>query len=298
MLELQLPFRPPLHWDALMAYLAPRAIPGVESVTPEAYRRTLRLPEGHGRVEVRPAPGRNHLCARLWLSSPATLIEVNERLRRLFDLSADPHEIGVQLRRHPRLRDAVAAQPGVRVPGAWDGFEMAVRVVLGQQVSVKGATTLAGRLVEAYGEPLPGDATADDDAPSHLFPKPEVLARARLARIGLPRARAAAISALARAVADGDVVLDGTRDPEETQAKLEALPGIGPWTVQVIAMRALREPDAYPAGDLGLRRALGRGGVPASESQVAAAAAGWRPWRAYAAMLLWTEEAAGAAAAS
>jgi AraC family transcriptional regulator of adaptative response / DNA-3-methyladenine glycosylase II len=293
-LELLLPYRPPFHWDAITAYLAPRAIPGVESVRPGVYRRTIRLPDGHGRIEVRAAPKRHHLRAQLRLSSPATLIEIHERLRRLFDLAADPHEIGAHLGRDPVLRSAVAQQPGVRVPGAWDGFELAVRVVLGQQVSVRGATTLAGRLVAAYGERLP-DGVAGE--PEFLFPTAEVLSRARFARIGLTRARAAAISGLARAVANSEIALDGTRDPDETRARLADLPGIGPWTVQVIAMRALREPDAYPAGDLGLRRALGPKGALASARDVASAAAAWSPWRAYAAMLLWTRDRALAAAA-
>jgi AraC family transcriptional regulator of adaptative response / DNA-3-methyladenine glycosylase II len=296
-LELLLPYRPPFHWNAITAYLAPRAIPGVEFVRPGVYRRTLRLPDGHGRIEVRAAPEHNHLRARLWLPSPAALIEVHERLRRLFDLSADPHEIGAHLGRDPILRSAVAEEPGVRVPGAWDGFEMAVRVVLGQQVSVKGATTLAGRLVAAYGERIPEDAARSRGEPEFLFPTAAVLARARLARIGLTRARAAAISGLARAVANREVLLDGTRDPDETRARLAALPGIGPWTVQVISMRALREPDAFPSGDLGLRRALGRNGGLASSREVASAAAAWSPWRAYAAMLLWTRDRALAAAA-
>jgi AraC family transcriptional regulator of adaptative response / DNA-3-methyladenine glycosylase II len=296
-LELLLPYRPPFHWEAITAYLEPRAIPGVETVRRGVYRRTVRVPEGHGRIEVRAAKEPNHLRARLWLSSPASLIDVNERLHRLFDLSADPHEIGAHLRRDPLLRSAVDAQPGVRVPGAWDGFEIAVRVVLGQQVSVKGATTLAGRLVAAYGEALPDDPGCDAGESEFLFPTPEVLARARLARIGLTRARASAISGLARAVANGDVALDGTRDPEETRTRLGALPGIGPWTVELIAMRALREPDAYPASDLGLQRALGRNGALASTREVASASAAWSPWRAYAAMLLWTRDRALVAAA-
>lgn len=297
-LELQLPFRPPLHWEAITAYLAPRAIPGVESVRPGIYQRTVRLRDGHGRIEVRAAPDGHALRARLWLSSPATLIDVNERLRRLFDLTADPHEIGAHLRGDPVLRGAVDAQPGVRVPGTWDGFELAVRVVLGQQVSVKGATTLAGRLVEAHGEPLPGDVERGEGAPGLLFPTPEALARAPLTRIGLTGARAAALSGLARAVAEGDLALDGTRDPDETRARLAALPGIGPWTVEVIAMRALREPDAFPESDLGLRRALGRGDRRASAREVACAASAWRPWRAYAAMLLWTGDRARRSAAA
>ena len=286
-LELQLSYRPPLHWDALMDYLALRAIPGVECATREAYRRTLRLGDLRGQVEVRPVPGRNHLLAQLHLSQPGPLIDVAERLRRLFDLGADPQAIGEQLGRDPKLRRSLAAQPGVRVPGAWDGFELSVRVILGQQVSVRGASTLAGRLVESFGEKLPeGGALPGVESPSFLFPSAETLADAPVAEIGLPEARAGAIRALAADVANGALALDGTRDPDETVDRLRALPGVGDWTAQVIAMRALREPDAFPAADLGLRKALGDAAL-ATERVVARAAEPWRPWRAYAAMLLW-----------
>ena len=290
-LELKLPYRPPLHWDALMAYLARRAIPGVEQVTPHAYRRTLRLGALTGRVEVRPAPGQHHLVARLQLSQPGSLIEAAERLRRLFDLGADPQAIGEHLGRDAKLRGALAAQPGVRVPGAWDGFELAVRVILGQQVSVRGASTLAGRLVQSFGGKLPEAGEPAREGPVYLFPTAETLAEAPVTEIGVPGVRARAISALAAAAAGGEVTLDGTCDPDETMARLRELPGVGDWTAQVIAMRALGEPDAFPAGDLGLRRALGDGAELASARHVARAAERWRPWRGYAAMLLWTQPA-------
>lgn len=283
-LSLRLPYRPPLAFPAFLAFFAPRATPGVEAVDAECYRRTLALGGARGWVEVRALPEANQLVARLRLDAPAPLIGVTERLRRIFDLGADPAEIARHLRRDRRLASRLERLPGVRVPGTWDGFELAVRAILGQQVSVPGATTLAGRLVEAYGEALPdtGDAGL-----RWLFPTPEALAEADPVRLGIPRTRASAIAALSRAVAKGELCLDGSEDLDASLARLQALPGIGPWTAQLIAMRALGEPDALPAGDLGLRRNLGRSGKLASPAEVEARAEAWRPWRAYGAMLLW-----------
>ena len=283
-LSLRLPYRPPLDFGAFLAFFAPRATPGVESVEGGVYRRTLALGDARGSVEVRADGSAHQLLARVRLDSPAPLIDVTERLRRIFDLGADPEEISTQLRRDRRLTRRLERRPGVRVPGSWDGFELAVRAVLGQQVSVKGATRLAGRLVEAYGEPAP---ETGDPALSRLFPRADALAEADPARLGIPRARAGAIAALARAVARDELRLDGSADLDESLARLQELPGIGPWTAQLIAMRALGEPDALPAGDLGLRRGLGRAGDLASAAEVEARAEAWRPWRAYGAMLYW-----------
>ena len=283
-LSLRLSYRPPLDFPAFLAFFAPRATPGVEVVDGESYRRTVALPGARGTVEVRAEPDSNRLVARVRLDAPGSLIGVSERLRRIFDLGADPVEITAHLRRDRRLARRLERQPGVRVPGAWDGFELAVRAILGQQVSVPGATRLAGRLVETYGERV---TDTDDPALGWLFPGAEALTEADPARLGLPRARAGAIAALARAVAQGELSLDGSGDLEESLARLQELPGIGPWTAQLIAMRALGEPDALPAGDLGLRKNLGRSGQLASAAQVEARAESWRPWRAYGAMLLW-----------
>jgi AraC family transcriptional regulator of adaptative response / DNA-3-methyladenine glycosylase II len=269
-IELKLPYRPPLDWAALTRFLAPRATPGVEEVGSGGYQRTILLDGVQGVVEVRPAPAGHHLLARVRLAGSAPLIAVAERLH---------------LRGDPWLAPRVEATPGVRVPGAWDGFELAVRAVLGQQVSVAAATRLAGRLAAHYGEPLRVDA--GESTLTHTFPGPEALVRAEPERLGLPAMRGRAVVALARAAAEGRLRLDGSQDLEDALGALRALPGIGPWTAQVIAMRALREPDAFPAGDLGLRRALGRPGPPASEARLAAHARAWRPWRAYAALLLW-----------
>jgi AraC family transcriptional regulator of adaptative response / DNA-3-methyladenine glycosylase II len=211
------------------------------------------------------------------------LIRAVERVRRLFDLDADGEAIARHLRRDARLQPFVPRGGSLRVPGCWDGFELAVRAVLGQQISVAAATTLSGRLATRFGEPL-AELTP---GVTHLFPLPERLADADLARIGLPRARAATLRGLARAVADGSLALDGSVSVEATVAGLQSLPGIGAWTAQYVALRALGDPDALPASDLGLRRALARDGRPMAERELEHAAQAWRPWRGYGAMALW-----------
>lgn len=248
-----LSFRPPLDKAQLLGFLAPRALPGIEEVTGNAYRRLREGIEARlGEDGVQVTGGR-----------PGT----PQRLRSLLDLDLDPAPVAETLRRDPLLAGLVRRRPGARVPGAFDGFEVAVRAVLGQQVSVLGATTLAGRLIR----------TCDG------FPSPADLAEADLVGVGLTRARAEALRALARAVAAGRVRLEPGADPS---ALLE-VPGIGPWTAAYIAMRALRDRDAIPLSDLGLRRALERLGADARPAAVAARAEGWRPYRAYAAMHLW-----------
>ena len=262
-IELTLAYRPPYHWAAMMHFLAARAIPGVETVTPECYRRTL--PAGY--VEVRPDRRSHHLIARFQLTGIRDLAQLAAKLRRFFDTGAAIREIEAHLSTDPKLRPIVEAQPGLRVPGAWDGFELTVRAILGQQVSVKGATTLAGRLVAKYGT---------ETEHGRLFPAPEDLVEADMETIGLPRARAAAVRSVAAAFA--------TARPPESVEELRALPGIGDWTAQYVAMRALNEPDAFPAGDLVLVRSAGK--------DVARQAEAWRPWRAYAAMHLWFSQSA------
>jgi 3-methyladenine DNA glycosylase/8-oxoguanine DNA glycosylase len=208
-----------------------------------------------------------------------------ERVRALFDLGDDPDAIARHLGRDVRLRRSVGSRPGLRVPGAWDPFELAVRAILGQQVSVAGATTLAGKLARAHGESLVTRGYADPHGRlTHLFPTPGALAQAKLA--GLPRARVQALGTLAREVHSGTLQLDSGRDLDASVARLTALPGIGPWTAHYVAMRALREPDAFPSGDLVLRRAL-RPGACATTRELEARAEAWRPFRAYAAMHLW-----------
>jgi len=283
---LRLAYRPPLDWQGLLAFLAARAIPGVESIHGDRYCRSLRVGDAIGVVEVRDDSAQNALRAEVRLSRPAPLIGVSERLRRIFDCGADPRVIAEHLGDDPDLAERLEAAPGVRLPGAWDGFELAVRAILGQQVSVAAATCLAGRLVEAYGEPLALDALPPGVA--HSFPTPEALCEADAGRLGIPRARATAVRELARAVARGELALDAASGLEESTRKLAALPGVGDWTAQYIAMRALGEPDACPTSDLGLRRALGAAGELASAREVAERAEAWRPWRGYAAVLLWS----------
>jgi AraC family transcriptional regulator of adaptative response / DNA-3-methyladenine glycosylase II len=292
-LTLQLPYRPPYPWRSVLGFLAARATPGVEGVAGDRYWRTFRRGESQGWIEVTPQARGHGLRVRIRHSGPLLLIQLVEQLRALFDLTADPREIATQLRRDPRLRAVLRAIPGVRVPGAWEGFELAVRAILGQQVSVAAATTLAGRLARAVGEDLPQDlqAAPGQPGPRLIFPDAAAVASADLSRIGLTGARIRAIRALAEAVAAGELRLAPSPDPQATIEQLLALPGVGPWTASYIAMRALREPDAFPTTDLGLLRALA-----ISPAELADAAEAWRPWRAYAAMLLWQGSTQRAAA--
>ena len=292
-ITLTLPYVPPYDWDAVLAYRAARAIPGVESVADGRYRRVI---DG-GRLEVAPAVAgtrlrdRPALALSLWLPGGAVgLDRLVARARRMLDLEADPAAIADHLGHDKVLARRVARAPGMRIPGAWDPFELAVRAILGQQVSVAAATTLAGRLVTAFGTPL--SAAAPGVGLTHAFPSAARLAEAgetRLQGIGLTRARAATLAGVARAAADGTLVLDGARGLEATVESLCALPGIGPWTAHYVALRGLLEPDAFPAGDLGLRKALAPRGsrVPLSEAALLARAERWRPWRGYAAIHLW-----------
>jgi AraC family transcriptional regulator of adaptative response / DNA-3-methyladenine glycosylase II len=280
--RLRLPHTTPYHWPALLAFLAARAVPGVEEVVDGEYRRTFAHDGVHGSVAVRAAPGGGALVASISVSRVAALAPVVGRLRRLLDVDADAGAIDEHLARDPALAPLVAARPGLRVPGAWDPFELAVRAVLGQQISVAAARTIAGRIAAAFGERVPGAGIA--------FPGAARLAGARLEGLGLTRARAAALAGLARAAADDPLLLVPRGDLEEDVARLTALPGIGRWTAQYVAMRALREPDAFPEADLGLLRArsLAIDGVRPSAAALLRRAEAWRPWRAYAALHLWT----------
>lgn len=265
---IRLPVRLPYDWAGVMRFLAPRAIPGVESATGGCYRRTIRVRGTAGAIEVTPRLEQACLLVRIETAEVGLLREIAERTARVFDTAADPCAIAACLA-------DLDPTPGVRVPGAWDPFELSVRAVLGQQISVAAATTLAGRLVEKFGEECPF-------APGRLFPKPEVLAAADLTAIGLTRARGATLVSLAAAVADGRLAFERLHSLPDAVAGLTALPGIGEWTAQYIAMRALNEPDAFPATDLALRKAAG-------VADLETVSAKWRPWRAYAAMTLWSK---------
>jgi len=275
----RLAFRPPFDWDRHVAYLAPRAIPGVEEAGDGIYRRTFRAGDQPGVLEVRRAPdGGDALEISVTPIEPVHLPAVIERARRVFDLGADPEIIREHLRRDRELRPWVDRCPALRVPGAWNGFELAMRAIIGQQISVAAATTITGRVASRWGEPL-GDG-------GHLvFPRPETLADADLASIGVPRARGETLRQLARAVASG-LSLEPGADPREVREALLAIPGIGEWTAQYVALRALGEPDAFPASDLGLLRSPAAGGVQGPK-ELLARAESWRPWRGYAAIVLW-----------
>jgi AraC family transcriptional regulator of adaptative response / DNA-3-methyladenine glycosylase II len=292
---LRLAFTRPFGWPALLAFLATRAIPEVEAVEGGTYRRAFTEGGATGAIAVSVAPDGAHLLARIRVSRVAALPAVVGRVRRLFDLDADASEIDRQLAGDPLLAPRVAARPGLRVPGAWEPFELAVRAILGQQVSVAAARTMAGRIAALCGERLPAAA---DGAPSLLFPTPERLAEARLEGVGLTRARAAAVTALSRAVADDPALLRPAGELDATIARLESLPGVGRWTAHVIAMRAFREPDAFPDRDLGIVRALEEAGVGRSPADVLRRAERWRPWRAYAALHLWAGAAVPTAPAA
>ncbi|OAI43268.1 adenosine deaminase [Verrucomicrobia bacterium SCGC AG-212-E04] len=283
-MALRLAYRPPLAWPELLAYLGGRATPGVELADKLRYARTVAVDSHTGWIEVRHSTG----DALEVLASPSlapSLAYVLSRLRQVFDLDAEPQLIAQHLQLDRRLRPQVRRHPGLRVPGAWDVFEIAVRAILGQQVSVAGATTLAGRLARRFGRPVETPWTEL----THLSPTAAALAKAdtrEIAAIGLPGKRAATIQALAAAAVGGLFRFAPTATSEEVVASLREIPGIGDWTAHYIAMRALRFPDAFPSGDLGLRKAL-RPGELAGARELEAESESWRPWRAYAAMHLW-----------
>jgi len=284
---LRLPYRAPLDAEGLLAFLARRAVPGVEEALDGAYRRSLRLPHGGGIVELRPLDG--HVQARYWLEDLRDLGAAMQRSRELLDLDSDPHAVVEFLGGDRLLGPLIHATPGRRVPGHVDAHELAVRAVLGQQVSLAGARTLAGRLADDYGTALErpiGEVT-------HVFPSAAMLAEADPGRLAMPRARARALIGLATALASAELTLDGGVDRARARAELLALPGIGPWTADYVAMRALRDPDAFLPGDLGVRHALerlGQDGRPAAAQRLAER---WRPYRAYAVQHLWAQLGSG-----
>jgi AraC family transcriptional regulator of adaptative response / DNA-3-methyladenine glycosylase II len=280
-LTLRLPYRTPLDGDGLIAFLGRRAVPGVEEVRDGAYRRSLRLPHGPGTVELYPADG--HVQARYRLTDLRDLAAAMQRSRALLDLDSDPSSVAGALGDDPLLGVLVRAAPGRRVPGHVDGHELALRAVLGQQISLRGASTLAGRLVAGHGERLERPL----GAVTHLFPAAEALAGADPDRLAMPATRRRGLLALATALASGELVLDGGADRASARRRLLELPGIGSWTAEYIAMRALRDPDAFLASDLGVRHALerlGQDGRPAAAGRLAER---WRPYRAYAVQHLW-----------
>jgi AraC family transcriptional regulator of adaptative response / DNA-3-methyladenine glycosylase II len=283
-LTVHLAYRPPYDWTAMLTFLAARAIPGVEVVANGVYRRSIAVGSDSGVLSVAGA-GRNRVAVTLRFPNMAALPTIIARVRRVFDLAADPDMIGGHLSLDPVLAPLVAARPGLRVPGAWDGFELAVRAIFGQQITVPAATRLLGRLVEAHGAVLPEEMR--DEGLIHVFPSPARLAGVELG-LGMPRARAVAVTSLAGALADDPSIFSPGASLEAAITKLRALPGIGEWTAQYIAMRELREPDAFPAADIGLMRAMATShGARPTPAELLALAERWRPWRAYAALHLW-----------
>jgi AraC family transcriptional regulator of adaptative response / DNA-3-methyladenine glycosylase II len=278
-----LQYRPPYDWAAMLGHLAARALPGVEAVRDGVYLRTAAFGDAKGWLAVTADAGGAALRATVSTSLAGALMTVVARLRRLFDLDAQPAAIAAHLSRDPRLAAHVRARPGLRVTGAFDVFETATRAVLGQQVSVAAARTLAGRLIARLGQPV---ATPHAEL-THVAPTADAVARqsaaALAALLGVPARRAATLLAIARAISAGQLALDALEDPERVIERIVALPGVGPWTAHYIAMRALGWPDAFPEEDLVLRQALG--GI--SGRQARTLAEPWRPWRAYGATHLW-----------
>jgi AraC family transcriptional regulator of adaptative response / DNA-3-methyladenine glycosylase II len=289
---LRLAYRPPYHWNQVHDFLATRALPGVERVDAGGYARTVALGTGHAIVCVRPLESEDALELRVRGAPPASLFQLSSAARRTFDLAADPAAIALAFKSDPLLSPLVNNRPGLRIPGAWDPFECAVRAVLGQQVSVAAGRTLAARLVARAGQEI---ATGVEGL-THLFPSPAALEAANLDGLGITGARIRALKEMARALMDGR--LDFTLPATEVAAALALLPGFGDWTAQYVSLRALGEPDAFLSGDLVLRRVAGVGGSPLTARLLQARAEAWRPWRGYAVMHLWQLAAAQAASKS
>lgn len=270
----RLAYRPPYDWSAMQAFLAARATPGVESVQANRYERTIAIAGKVGSIAITPVDNSPALMLEVRIADPRSLLTIVERVRRMFDIGADPAVVAEQLSGEPILKRTLVAHAGIRVPGAWDPFELTVRAILGQQISVRGATTIAGRVAERWGAPFVGS-----QALTRLFPTPAELADARFEDAGITGSRSATLRSLARLVRNGGVTFDGA-DP---LVALGAIAGIGDWTTQYVAMRALNEPDAFPSGDLVLRHMAG----DCTARELERRSQAWRPWRAYAVLLLW-----------
>jgi AraC family transcriptional regulator of adaptative response / DNA-3-methyladenine glycosylase II len=287
---LRLGYRAPYDWDAILAFLAARSIEGVELIEKNRYARTIEIDGAFGSIQVTPV--KNHLEATIRFPRVAALLSIVARLRRLFDLDADIETIGAHLSGDSALAPLIARRPGLRAPGAWCGFELAVRAILGQLITVGGARQLAVKIVRLAGTGIAPDLSGDERL-SRVFPSAARMAKSDLSMLGMPKARIAALAALADAVARDPKLIEPAGSYEETIAKLQALPGFGPWTAQYWALRALRDSDAFPAADVALLRSplVAEDGKRPSPKALLARAEGWRPWRAYAAQHLWTADA-------
>jgi len=293
---LELPFKAPFDWPRILRFFAGRATPGVEAVEDGAYRRAIDWAGDSGTLSVRPHPRKRCIVATLEGAASRHADTLAAPIARMFDLRADPEAIAAHFATDPWLAPLVEAAPGLRVPGAWSGFELVVRAIVGQQVSVKAATTIIGRLVQRAGQRIDGHP---HEGTAWRFPTPAALAAADMAQIGMPGKRVAALQGFAAAVASGAVPLDSNAvDTAALRAALLALPGIGPWTVEYVAMRAWRDADAWPASDLVLMQSIAaRDPMLQRPTQQRVRTDTWRPWRAYAAMHLWNEVADRAGAA-
>ncbi len=283
-IQIRLSYRPPFDWHAMLDYLAMRAIPGAEDVQSDSYSRTIMVNGEAGELSVQFNDNTYSLLLTVRCSQTRSLYQIVERVRVMFDLKAVSTEIEACLAADDHLRPIVAANPGIRVPVAWNGFEVAVRAIIGQQVSVKGATTLVSRLAKACGKPYQARSNASLQL---IFPEPEEVLQHPLDGLGITTRRIAAIHALAKSVLDGELAFDGSMTAETFVARAVTIPGIGPWTAQYIALRALNDPDAFPHADLILLRAAATEGETLTPKQLLEKAEHWRPWRAYTVMLLW-----------
>lgn len=287
-ISILLPYRPPYDWKAIISFLEARAIAGVEVVTRGCYSRVIEFDDAVGSIHVRHAPEQASLHVTVRFGRLNVLPTIIARIRRQFDLGADPAAIAAALSCDPMLAPLVLARPGLRVPGAWDGFEIAVRAVLGQQITVKTATRLAGRVVSALGTKL--SEPLNSSGLTHVFPQPERFNVRALARLGMPRARAISLARVADAAVGDQRLFEPRRDLAEAVARLRDLPGVGEWTAQYIAMRAMGECDAFLAADVGLQKRLNKFGRRPTAAELLARAERWRPWRAYAMLHLWTAD--------
>jgi AraC family transcriptional regulator of adaptative response / DNA-3-methyladenine glycosylase II len=287
-LTVQLPYRQPFAFDQLLRFFAGRAIPGVEVVHDGRYLRSVTVDGVNSIVDLH--DGGENILLTVHGAGTRSLLPIIQRVRSIFDLDASPADVSRVLSRDKHLKPLLRAQPGIRVPGVWDGFELTVRAILGQQISVAAATTLSGRLARRYGEPLrvavPG--LSEEVTPSLKFPRPEKLLRARLGDLGVIRSRADTIRCVAKCVVEGQISFDPLQGRDEFCRSLVVIKGIGEWTAQYVAMRALKDPDAFPHSDLGLLRAFDAPDRQRMKpAELKARAEEWRPWRAYAALLLW-----------
>lgn len=284
-LQLQLYYRPPFNWEEILTFMRPRIIPGVEYVWVDKYVRSFRLDENcHGWFEVRNNPEKNSLMLDISVNRPGKLMNIVQRVRDMFDLDMDPLPVEQVLSEDEYLGKIVSEYPGMRIPGTWDPFEFSIRAILGQQVSVKGASTLAGRIADQYGKEFCGEMPGGI---SRFFPEPGELKDADFSKIGLTEKRRETLAGFVKAVLDDQVSLDRGQDLDNFIRSFIRLKGIGNWTAHYVAMRALRMPDAFPHTDLGIKKALSRNGEIPGPSEILKIAERWRPWWAYGALYLW-----------